>query len=154
MFSTSFTIIFNIFLYIAFPIFLAVGFIDTAKKWNEGEDIPFEEDFEWKRPPKWVVFIYIATWQSCPGSVCPGICLSWSPGCFARAEHMFSNFDCHSTSNDELDGSSNFYIYSKLQAASWTSTGSPAAVKFWQVTNKLHKLHHKLQAVKFYTSCK
>ena len=46
MFSTSFTIIFNIFLYIAFPIFLAVGFIDTAKKWTEGEDIPFEEDFE------------------------------------------------------------------------------------------------------------
>ena len=46
MFSTSFTIFFNIFVYIAFPIFLTVGFIDTTKKWNEGKDIPFEEDFE------------------------------------------------------------------------------------------------------------
>lgn len=44
MFSTTFTIIFNIFLYILLPAFLVYGFHDTHKKWNECKDIPFEEE--------------------------------------------------------------------------------------------------------------
>lgn len=44
MFSPTFTLIFNIFLYIGFPAFLVYGFIDTAKHWHDADDIPFEDD--------------------------------------------------------------------------------------------------------------
>lgn len=44
MFSTSFTIIFNIFLYIILPIVIVFIGIDTYKKTKEG--LNREEDFE------------------------------------------------------------------------------------------------------------
>lgn len=44
MFSPTFTLIFNILLYIGMPIFLGFGFSDTAKHWHDADDIPFDDD--------------------------------------------------------------------------------------------------------------
>lgn len=44
MFSPTFTLIFNILLYIGMPLFLGFAFSDTAKHWHDADDIPFEDD--------------------------------------------------------------------------------------------------------------